>query len=121
MSSAAPSSEPHPLTREVVNLPGREVSCRAFAHIFRELSKKGLGPEVLVKDIPYSVEYLLDQHQRIDWVSFRNLMANVGEIWTDPEFVELGRVYARSPWTRPFRVMGTLRVGWGHLFRRKSA
>ena len=64
---------------------GREVSCRYLGVFFQELQKKGLPPETLTAGVDYSLEHLFNKDERIDWSSYRTIMANAGKIWSDEE------------------------------------
>ena len=67
MNSAGPGSETQAGIGEPVNLPGREVSCRAFPVLLEELRKKGHGPETWMAGVAYPLDHLLDEHERVDW------------------------------------------------------
>ena len=87
---------------------GREVSCRALGITFQELQRRGQPLEIVLDGVPYSLEYLRDKHNRIDWESYRRLSANLGQLLNDEELVALGGAFMRSPWAKPIALVGQL-------------
>ena len=65
----------------------REVSCRALDVFFAAWKKRGLPAETLAKGTPYNVAHLRNKHERIEWESFRRILQNAHEVWTDEELV----------------------------------
>jgi PAS domain S-box-containing protein len=92
------------------DFPDREVSCRLSCFLFEFAEKKGIEPGALTAGVRYPREHLLDPSRRIDWLSFRMLMQNVGKSLSDAELMELGREAARSRWARPFGLV--VRLLW---------
>ncbi len=76
--------------------------------LLQELRRKGLPPERLVVGVSYSVEHLLNKHERISWDSYCIFMANAARVWSADELVAIGRGLVNSPWTRPFTLIARL-------------
>jgi PAS domain S-box-containing protein len=104
-------------TPGTTSLRGKEVSCRAVGILFTELKKKNLPPETLATGVQYPNEHLLDRHERIDWASYRVLMSNASQIWSDEELVDIGRTFMTSPWARPLSVIARLLYTTGDFYR----
>jgi signal transduction histidine kinase len=92
---------------------GKEVSCRISAFFLDLIKDKGLSPEILLKDIPYSVEHLHNKHERIDWQVYCQLLKNLRQIFSDEDFEEIGRSWAKSPIYRPLALLTRLLFGAG--------
>jgi PAS domain S-box-containing protein len=84
---------------------GAEVACRGISVLFDELERSGRSPEVLLSGVHYPLEHLLSENQRIDWESYRTLMANAGRIWPDEELVRIGAGFLHSRWANPLVVI----------------
>ena len=123
-SGVEPSLENDNVTRTTMGSEfiGREASCRYLVDFFQALQKKGLSPETLTEGVDYSLEHLLTKEERIDWSSYRTIMANAGNIWSDEELVGIGRTSVKSPWMKHFKVVARLLLTsgdfyrWGHQF-----
>jgi PAS domain S-box-containing protein len=92
------------------DFPDREVSCRLSCFLFEFADRKGVESEALAAGVRYPREHLLDPSRRIDWLTFRLLMQNLGKSLSDAELMELGREAARSRWARPFGLV--VRLLW---------
>ena len=99
------------------SLAGREVSCRAVGIFFQKLEQQHLPPERLLRGVSYPLSFLLNKHERIDWTTFRTLMANAGKVWSDEVLVQIGRSWVQSPWARPFAVVARLLFTAGDFYR----
>ena len=78
----------------------KEVSCRVFEIFLRPLEDKNLSAEFLVAGTSVARSTLMNKHERIDWSEFVAVMQNARQVFTDDEYVEIGRSYFRSPMLR---------------------
>lgn len=85
-----------------------EVTCRVLAPILEAIEKKGLPPEIWLKDIPYSAAHLHNKHERIDWPAYCRLLQNLRPAFSDEDFAAIGRSWATSPLFRPWALFTRL-------------
>ncbi len=85
-----------------------EVSCRVFDIKLRDLKRRKLSPELLIKGTSTSAHTLANPKARISWVEYVRIMRNVGKIWTDEEMMALGGAFYRNPLIRPVALVGLL-------------
>lgn len=90
-----------------------EVTCRVLAPILEAIEKKGLPPEIWLKDIPYSAAHLHNKHERIDWPVYCRLLQNLRPAFSDEDFAAIGRSWATSPLYRPWALFTRLLFGAG--------
>ena len=81
---------------------GKEVTCWFTSHILDVIKDKGLDLKTCLKGIPYSPEHLHNKHERIEWHVYCRLMKNLRSLFTDEDFEELGRSWAKNPTYLPF-------------------
>ncbi len=84
----------------------REVSCRAIDPFFRAVDRKGVPRARLAEGSGYSLPHLQDRHERVEWDTFRAVMANVRAIFDEAEVREIGAVGLRDPGFRSFALIG---------------
>jgi len=94
--------------KEKADLKGREVTCRVLGYLFEELPKKGISPEVLAEWSGYPLDHLRNKHERMSWSSFCRIHSKLGEIYTDEELMEFGKVYLKAPSARMFLIVARL-------------
>lgn len=68
--------------------------------ILEYAAKQNLSPEKLCSEVPYTLEYLRNKRERIEWDVFCRIMANLRLNWSDDEFERMGFDIIRSV---PFR------------------
>ena len=90
------------------DLKGREVACRVIGYLFQELPKKGISPDVLEEWSGYPLEHLRNKHERMSWSSFCKIHSKLGEIYTDEELMEFGRMYLKAPSAKMFLIVARL-------------
>ena len=95
----------------------KEVSCRIVQVFFRELQARKLSPDVLVTGTGCELQHFLDRSERIDWDVFCRFFRNIQEVWSDEELVELGGMFMRSRYFRPFFAIGRLMFSAEELYR----
>jgi PAS domain S-box-containing protein len=87
---------------------GREVTCKAFPLWMGYLPRKGIDPKILEEWSGYSLEHLLNIHERVSWSSFANVLSKVGELYTDEELVDIGRVWIKSAPVEGYSIVARL-------------
>ena len=74
----------------------KEVSCRVVQVILRYAEKRNLRPETLFAGVPYTLDYLLNKHERVEWDVYRRISANLRPFLSNDEFEALGFEAATS-------------------------
>ncbi|MBW8012548.1 MAG: GAF domain-containing protein [Chloroflexi bacterium] len=88
---------------------GREVSTKAIEGFFQESIRRGLPQEALTAGVDYSLEYLLDQDERIDWESYRTIAKNfAGTLDDEQGLVDYGSYFIQSSVAKPFAIVAKL-------------
>ncbi len=86
----------------------REVSCRVFDIFLRDLRKRGLDAQALVKGTSCELQHLRNRNERVDWQTFVQVMKNASEIWEPEQLVLLGGAFFKNPLIRPFALIGRI-------------
>jgi signal transduction histidine kinase/DNA-binding response OmpR family regulator len=68
----------------------REVSCKVFTLLFKEMEKSNQPFEILCQDIPYDLNYLSRENENIEWEVYCRIMANTRVIWNDDDYIRIG-------------------------------
>jgi hypothetical protein len=68
----------------------KEVSCKVFITAFEIVKKKNIDLKLVLKDIPYNLDYLLNKHERIEWEVLCKLIDNLRPLLTISDFEEMG-------------------------------
>lgn len=68
----------------------KEVSCRVIQAMHTFARKRSIAPEVLFAGIPYPLDYLLNNHERVEWEVYCRISANLRPLITDDDFETLG-------------------------------
>lgn len=98
-------------------IQGREVSCRVLAVFFDELRDRALPPAYLVEGTDLDVEALTDRNRRISWDTFRRVMENAGQIWSNDQLAEIAGRFPLHPLARPIAVAARAFVEPADLYR----
>ncbi|MBI2608319.1 MAG: HAMP domain-containing histidine kinase [Deltaproteobacteria bacterium] len=70
----------------------KEVSCRALNILFVFLKEKDIDLNEFLKDMPYSIDYFLDQNNWIDYETLLKIYEKIRKHFPEPDvFVEIGR------------------------------
>jgi signal transduction histidine kinase len=86
----------------------KEVSCKVFDVLIRELRKKRIAPNVLIEGTTLDAATLRNKNERVDWGVYLAVMRNSRRYFDDEEYVRMGGSFLRSPLIRPFAVIGRL-------------
>ncbi|HWE31512.1 MAG TPA: hypothetical protein VHB97_26105, partial [Polyangia bacterium] len=86
----------------------KEVSCSVTAPLIREFRKQGLPAADLAVGSGYSLAYLENKHERIEWRAFLRIIANARGHWNDEHFKEYGASFLKSPIIRSFTIVARL-------------
>ena len=74
-----------------------EVSCKALSMVWPALARKGIPIERVLAGTGLTVQRMHDRNERIDWAQFVAVMKQLRPHFSDPEYVELGREFLRTP------------------------
>ncbi|MEO8548614.1 MAG: ATP-binding protein [Kofleriaceae bacterium] len=74
-----------------------EVSGKTWGLFFPKLKEKGISDQQLVEGTRVDVARLRQPKDRMDWADYCDVMRNMRKLFTDEEYVELGREYLRQP------------------------
>jgi signal transduction histidine kinase/DNA-binding response OmpR family regulator len=72
----------------------------AIQPLLEYLEIRNLPLETLLAGVPYTLDYLRNKHERIEWDMYCKIMANLRMNWSDDDFEQLGFGLTR---TVPFR------------------
>ena len=72
----------------------KEVSCACLYQFFDPVKKKNIPKKAWLKGIPHSINYLQNEHERIDWEEYCRICDNIRPYFSDDDFIEMGRVWA---------------------------
>jgi len=86
----------------------KEVSCRVLDLHFRKLAEQGHPAELMALGTPYDVAHLRNKNERIEWDVHAQIMKNLATVWSDEDFVAVGRSFFETPMLRPFSLVGRL-------------
>ncbi len=68
----------------------KEVSCNVFISTFELAKRKNIDLKLILKDIPYSLDYLLNKNERIEWNVLCKFMDNIRPFLTISDFEKMG-------------------------------
>ncbi len=68
----------------------KEVSCNVFITTFEFVKRKNIDLKLALKNIPYSLDYLLNKYNRIEWDVLCKLIGNLRPFTTISDFEEMG-------------------------------
>ncbi len=71
----------------------KEVSCKILQTYFLACKKKGISPDKIIHNLPYSREYLENKHERIEWRYFLKITENMRAYFEIDEFENIGRLH----------------------------
>jgi signal transduction histidine kinase len=86
----------------------KEVACSVTAPLIKEFRKQGLPAAALAEGTGYGIAHLENKHERIEWRSFLQLVANARRHWGDDDFKAYGASFMKSPIIRSFTVVARL-------------
>ena len=70
--------------------PGAEVSCRILTFFLMELERAQLPARLICRGTEETAETLSRFSHRISWTTFRQIMTNVGHVWSEEQLEEMG-------------------------------
>ncbi|HYV46312.1 MAG TPA: response regulator, partial [Myxococcaceae bacterium] len=86
----------------------KEVSCQVLDIFFRRLKREKRPLELFAEGSGYSVSYLRNKRERVEWAAFVILMRNVRQLWSPEEQEALGAEHFRTPYMAPFAAVARL-------------
>lgn len=87
----------------------KEVSCRFFDVLLRDLRERGVAAERLLEGTGYTVAHLADKNERVDYSAFVRMMENARALWTHDELIRLGERSTEGPLVRFIGVVARIR------------
>lgn len=67
------------------------ISMRLSAWMFKMCEERNLSPELLLENLPFTVEWLNNRNRKVDWGSYRTFLINIGNVFTKDEIVQISR------------------------------
>ncbi len=74
----------------------KEVICKTLITVFNAAKDKNIDVRLLLKDVPYSITYLLNKHERIEWKYWCKIISNSRPYFSGIEYEKMGRDYVKS-------------------------
>lgn len=87
----------------------KEVSCRFFDVMLRDLRQRNISASRLIGGTRVSVATINNKDERIDWDDFLAVMHNAESLWSTEEFIELGRRSVEGRWVRFIGIIARIR------------
>ncbi len=86
----------------------KEVSVAALDVVLRAVKAKGISLESALEGTGVALALAQKKGERVSWDQYVRIMANARRIFSSEELVSLGGAVLRSPFIRPFSVLGKL-------------
>ncbi len=86
----------------------KEVSCRAFDIVLRDLKRRKLDPGIMIEGTGVDLALLRNKHERIEWSTYVQIMANTSKFYSENDYMQLGGAFFLNPLVRAFTVPGRL-------------
>ena len=86
----------------------KEVSCKVFTPIFDVLKRKNIDLNLALKNIPYSLDHVLNRHERIEWSVMCTFVSNIRPYLSISDFEEMGAVDIRDGFNQEYVASGLL-------------
>ena len=96
----------------------KEVSCKVFTPTFEVLKRKKIDLNLALKNIPYSLDHLLNRHERIEWSVLCNFITNIRPYLSISDFEEMGAVDIREGFNQEYVASGLLMFSLNKFSRR---
>ena len=96
----------------------KEVSCKVFTPIFDVLKRKNIDLNLALKNIPYSLEHLLNRHERIEWSVMCTFVSNIRPYLSISDFEEMGAVDIREGFNQEYVASGLLMLSLNKFSKR---
>lgn len=86
----------------------KEVSCKVLDIFFRELQRSGEPLERLADGTGFSVDFLRNKKERLEWSEFVRVMDNADTIWTRDDYIRIGGAFFGNKLLTSVTVAGRL-------------
>src|SRR6188508_608031 len=84
----------------------KEASCKLTFLVIKDLESRNLSPEILCKNTTYSIDYLRNQKNYVEWDVFCQIMLNARVIYkNDEDYTALGIRIVKSRMMSLFSAM----------------
>jgi signal transduction histidine kinase len=87
----------------------KEVSCRFFDILLRDLRERRIGADRLVEGTTYDAAHLARKDERVEWAAFLRIMENARQLWTREQLVQLGERSVEGPLVQFIGVVARIR------------
>lgn len=87
----------------------KEISCRFFDVLLRDVRERGIAGERLVEGTSYTLAHISDKNERVDYGAFERMMANARTLWSRDELIRLGERSTEGPLVRFIGVVAQIR------------
>ncbi|NVB81921.1 MAG: response regulator [Kofleriaceae bacterium] len=87
----------------------KEVSCRYFDILLRDLRERGVDPRRLVEGTPYTARDLAKKDERVEWTALVRMMENARSLWTRDQLLRLGERSTEGPLVQFIGVVARIR------------
>lgn len=95
----------------------KDVSCKVLRILFRSMEKNKLSSKVVFKDIPYSLDYLKNPSENIEWDVFCKIMLNLRAVWNDDDYINVGKEIVRNPVLNTLSAVSRLLLSVKEIYR----
>ncbi len=95
----------------------KEVSCRFFETLLRDLQARGVEPRRLTAGTTYAPSQLAQKDERVEWSALVRMMENGGRIWTDAQLIRLGERSTESPLVQFIGVVARIRFSVASFYQ----
>jgi len=87
----------------------KEVSCRFFETLLRDLRERGIDASRLTEGTPYRPAHLGQKDERVEWAMLVRMMENGRAFWTPEQLIRLGERSTESPLVQFVGVVARIR------------
>lgn len=83
----------------------KEVSCRVFDLVLRDLKRRGIRPEEAFSTDSATILRLANKSERIDWTEYVVLMRHLTRFYSPEDYESIGGSYFLNPLIKPFSLV----------------
>jgi signal transduction histidine kinase len=94
----------------------RPVSCRALGGVIKAVSRRKINESILIEGTGYSIEYLRNAKNRIEWDVFCQILRNTRKVWSFEDLSKINQEYVKTPFFSYLGVVSRLLFNSRDLF-----
>src|SRR5688572_23200772 len=87
----------------------KELSCRFFETLLRDLRERKIDPAILVAGTGYTVPHLADKDERVEWSAALRMLENGRSLWSRDQLIRIGERSTESPLVQFIGVVARIR------------